>query len=225
MAPKKGMTATPRAEFEGWDKFSEAEQQTITEESTTVLTGLDSIGKSNANIGRALVRIRTIMLPKKLYLKYLKYKFHMSRATAYRYTDEYELGVKHLPEPILEGALARNIPLREETIKANPAPRTTNPVEIATYLDRLEATPRPRVEQSVDPETMKKEVLNFFVTRFQKLHGNEDFKTDWVESLVGMILSRVGVTRKRSFQPVAVPASFIAKRGRPSKPKELAAAA
>lgn len=220
MAPKKTSLPSPDGKFEGWDQFSKEEQQAINQKSEEILQNLTTEGRTKAAIGRDLLELRKIMLPKRMFVKWLQFKFHMSKATGYRYIEEYEKGKTLLPEPILEKALARNVKLREDVIKRMPPPKTADPEVINDYLDKVVAAPYPQASpRPTDPEVLKKEILNVFGLRYDRLEMSEDEKHEWTSDLIGMMLTRAGITRKTSFAPLDIPAKFQVVRGRPVAPR------
>lgn len=200
--------------FDGWNKLSTPEQDAVTVDVQEVHAGLQTEAQSKLKVGEHLLRIQKILLPKRLYVKFLDYEFGMSRATAYRYIAQFETGKKLLPQPVLEVAITRGMTLNEDIIKENPAPKTTNLTEINQYLDTVQSqrVPHPVV---TDYDTLLKESFNFVLTREARVEGTQKTKNQWHRELIGMLLTRWGIASPMQFNPIAIPEKMETQRGRP----------
>jgi len=212
------MTKTSQLEaFAGWEKLEPKEQQTVRKETENVQEALMQEGQSKVSIGESLSTIRGVLQPKHLWMAFLKGKFHMSRATAYRYIEEYESVAKALPKKVLSIAKERGFKIKSGSLVKNPPPVTSDTQEIVHYLERLERPTVVNPPKTADSDMLLKECVNFVRTRFQRLPNSQRAKTAFIHSLMGMLQSTFGISSETSYGPVAVPDHFRAVRGRPRK--------
>jgi hypothetical protein len=208
----------------GWDKLSTEEQAFLKTESTEVLNGLKIEAQSKLSIGEHLTRIQDILGPKRLFVSFVDHNFGMSRATAYRYIDQFKVGKKLLPQPILEVAVARGTRITEDVIRQLPPPNTTNTEVIRQYLENVERQPHPIASRiNEDYDSLLKECLNFVVLRESRVPGNQRDKNNWHDDLIGMLLTKWGIATPKQFRPIAVPETMVATRGRPKQQIQQAA--
>lgn len=203
--------------FSGWSKLNPSEQATVRSEANDVMSYLKSEAHTKLAVGEGLIKIQDILLPKRIFFKFLQEIFHMSKSTAYRYIDLYKQGKELLPDPVLEQAVSRGTKLSKEIITANPPPKGNDPIEITTYLNKLESIKPTPVAVSVDNDTLMKEVVNFCNLRYQRVTGNKRAKDAWVKNTLGMIATRFGFASDVTVSPIAVPAAFESKIGRPKQ--------
>lgn len=202
----------------GWDKLETTEQSTVSDETIKAARSLADIGKSKLSAGEHLAAVEAILKPRRIFTQYLNTVFHLSRATAYRYINLYKAAKTVLPAPVLEAAMMRSDDrLNLALIKSGPKPpRTTNVVKINEYLDNLQRGPRlVSAEASKTPEDVKKAMFHASSLLLRKVSGRQ--KASILHSVVGMLLTEIGVSNPMSFDPVAVPDTFRATRGRPRK--------
>lgn len=214
----KANQEVPVAEsFAGWAKLDADEQKVVKQESDAVIEARKLEGKSKAAIGLHLRKLRDILEPKRIFVSYLKFCFRMSKATAYRYMELSELAEKILPAPVLEAAIIRGTPINVKHIEHNPPPNTNNPQKIEAYLETLEQLPKreQKAANETDPELLAKEVVNFFGIRYQRLEGTARSRHKWTREVVGMILTKAGISSEASYAPMAIPSNFVVHRGRP----------
>lgn len=204
--------------FAGWAKLNPEEQKAVKQEADAVFEARKLEGKSKAAMGQHLLNLRVILEPKRIFVSFIKYNFHMSRATAYRYMDLYETGGKLLPAPILEAAITRGTAIRKELIADNPPPKTDDPMQITAYLKKLEELPqrKPVAALETDPEQLMKECVNFVGTRYSRLEGTSRSKQKWVGNLIGMLLTKFEIHTATKFAPQEIPSAFTVQRGRPA---------
>jgi hypothetical protein len=215
-------TGLPSVEsFTGWAKLQPAEQTTVKMEAQGIYDELKEEGETRIRIGEHLTKMRTILEPKRLFVKFLDFCFKMSRATAYRYMEEYRVAKQLLPAPVLELASIRHVPIREKVIVENPPPTTDNVVEIGEYLDRISHIAVNPVTVSTNRDVLLKECVNYCTTRYNRLPSNKRTRDAWTRDLFGMLMNKFGLTAQTAFTPVTIPASFEVQRGRP---KEVATA-
>lgn len=210
--------------FAGWAKLNPEEQKKVKQEATLVIEARKLEGKSKAAQGQHLLSLKVILEPKRLFTAFVLHNFHMSKATAYRYMEIFEIAEKVLPAPILEAAIERGTPIRKNLIAENPPPKTTDPVVISQYLSKLEELPQrnPKAALETDPEQLMKECVNFVGTRYSRLEGTPRQKQKWVSNLIGMLLTKFGVETNIKFSPVDIPNNFTVQRGRPALPAKAA---
>jgi hypothetical protein len=86
----------------GWAKLPNAEQEAIKETTTKTAIALHDVSMARIAVGKQLLAARTVLEPKRIFTKWLKLMFHMSKATAYRYIGLYEAAESKLSAPVLE---------------------------------------------------------------------------------------------------------------------------
>jgi hypothetical protein len=205
--------------MKGWDKLDDKTKKTANEQAHAVISALRGEAESKLEAGKHLTELRKA-IPKNMFLACLRETFHMSRATAYRYMENYASTSKKLPKPILEAAMRRGYkPVLLKMMENNPPPKTEDPVKIRKYLDKIEKTPRPVETEAIkwDSDVLLKEVVNFANSRFEKLPRNTRTRTAWVRSLIGMLMTKFGLGTEQAFDPIAIPEGFRSVRGRPKK--------
>lgn len=209
---KKSTEASINPEkFHDWSKLEPHDQDRVRQETLKLeeARGLES--KSKLGQGEHLSKLQSILLPKKMFLSYIKEVFGMSRATAYRYIELYAVAQSKLPSPVLDMAIQSGTRINAQILKDNPPPKTEDRSKIQEYLSNL----RPmRVEVAKSPDVLLKECVNFVSTRWGQLPSNHKARTAFVQSLVGMLLGKFGIANTQSFSPMAVPENFKSQRGR-----------
>jgi hypothetical protein len=225
----------------GWDKLDETEQSTVLSEGHGLAHELLVHGTSRMAIGAHLYKLRNVLTPHGLYGRFLKY-FHFSKRTADRYVAGYENANKLLPEPIVRAAMARGINIIGDTamkplgiytgaVKKLPPPKNPDTVQANTWLNQIEqvrkderqAAPAGIISiEPIDAQMALKECFRFINTRYKRLPNNSKTRSAFVRSLVGMILSELGVAGPQTFTPTAVPEDFRAQRGRPREQAAIA---
>lgn len=222
--------------LQGWTALTAREQALVEKETKALGEALIGYGRSRLAIGEHLTRVREVLEPKQLFSKYLV-AYNLKRSTAYKHITAYENASKSLPEPFLRVAMARNmnmlgdspekpLGIYTDVTKRLPPPRTEDPRKIHEYLDTVEEA-RLRKKRNVrkskvdeieyDADTLLKECYRFVDIRLQKLPARGRARRQWMDRLVGMMLTRIGVSGSHSFEAEAVPEDFIAVVGRPRK--------
>lgn len=215
----------------GWDGLSRKDQIFIERETKGLGEALADYGRSRLAIGERLTNIKD-KLPAGMFAKYLG-AYHFKRSTAYKTMAEYKNAVQWLPEPVLRRAMARNMPLLGESdesplgpytkaVKRLPAPESEDPIVIDQYLDSLEESRKrtdarsPKMaEVDEDSEVLLKHAYRFVSTRLKKIPNRGKARRVWMDKLVGMLLTELGVSGGQTFTAEGIPEEFVAQVGRP----------
>jgi hypothetical protein len=204
--------------FQGLAKLEPNEQDLVRREARALAHAMKGEAVSKLSIGEHLAALRKVLEPRRIFVAFLKqwsseYALPMSRATAYRYIEQYNVAYSALPSNVLEMAVRKGTKIGTEALVSNPPPETQDQGEIEKYLDNLKTT---RVEVVAGPDTLLRECVNFVGTRWDKLPaGDHKARTKFMGSLIGMLLAKFGVASEQSFAPMAIPDTFRAVRGRP----------
>jgi hypothetical protein len=215
------------------------EKHAVVRETQALVEAMVNFGRSRLAVGEHLYNIREILKPNRTFMKYLATFNTFSPRTADRMINGYLNAQGHAPEQILLAAMSRGMDLigsaedrplgrYTEAAKVLPPPRTTDPVKINNYLDRLQEKKREfyvREENTLSLNEALQECFRFLDSRIQRLPNNHKTRASFCEKIVGMIMTDLGVSQPRQFSPVAFESSWKAKRpGRPPKIKEEDAA-
>jgi hypothetical protein len=221
-----------------FEKLTPEEKNAVQAEGRALSQALLQYGRSRLAIGEHLSKLQAILEPHSMFSRFLK-TFHFNKRTAYRYIAGYNNAKAKLPEPILKAAMARGVnligdnemkPLGIYTAAAAKLPPPSNPTDTqaTTWLDQIEQVRRDtRAEEHTldagltlitnqDPQTLLREVYRFVNLRYRRLPNNSKTRTSWVRSLVGMLLSDLGMSTQQTFAPAPIPEGFKAERGRPA---------
>lgn len=201
--------------LEGWAQLDIDEQHTVVSQAEALAKALHQEGQSKLSIGSHLMAIRGVLQPKRMWTSFLRQKFHMSVATAFRYIAEHETVSKALPANVMSIAMSRGYKIKPQAIAKNPPPKTTDTKQIVHYLDKLVRPEKSKVVvvEALDTDLALKECLNFCKTRFSKVPSGRA-RTNFTRALIGMLLTTFGMS-EQTLAPVGVPDFFKAKRGRP----------
>lgn len=201
----------------GWSKLQAQEQSEITTETMAIATALQNVSQAKIAVGEHLSRVRTILEPKRIFTKYLKTMFHLSKATAYRYIELYEAAKSVLPAPVLQVAMMR--PDDRFTVKAFKAaprpPRTTNVIKINEYLDSIQRKHGTTHVERKAPEDVKKAMFHSLRLLLSKVPTKQ--RTMLLIDVIGMVLTDAEITSEIRIAPKAIPDSFLVTRGRPRR--------
>ncbi len=203
-----------------WGVLTASEQRTVMIETQALTEEMVKYGMSRLAIGERLLNLREILEPKRKFVNFLNTQCRFSRATAYRYINTY-LSVKdRVPEVVLRTAIARGFDITNAAlVEKMPPPKTHDRTKIVKYLEKMEEYRREErstaAEPEYDPDLLMREALNFVSMRFSRLPLNNRARGEWLEQLIGMILSDFGVRKEQSFAPVPVPEAFRVMRIRP----------
>jgi hypothetical protein len=219
---------TPRVQLEllrGWDKLIPHDQQIIQKETQALTVSIYEVGKARLRIGEHLTRVRDILEPKKMFVKYLD-TLGFARATAYRFMDNYLMARTILPTPIMQVALMRGSDtINARLVKAFPPPKSNDVGVINDYLDVIEQKERGEPPAGSDDqiaESYKRECLNFIRVRWSRLPAsmNKRAKTAWMNDLRGMTLTLQGISNPLTIEASAIPEGYVRPRGRPRAEKK-----
>lgn len=225
------------AQLAWWNKLNEQEQNAVVSEGKELAKSLLSYGRSRIAIGEHLTKLQGILEPHNLFGRFLK-SFHFSKRTAYRYIAGFKNARTILPEAVLEVAMSRGynmigdsdlkpLGVYTEAVRKLPPPVNPDPVQAETWLNQVEEVRRQDKSDvgtqsqtfdslvPQDPSTLLKESYRFISIRYKRLPNNSKVKAQFVRTLVGMILTELGVSGPQTFSPLAVPEDFRAQRGRP----------
>jgi hypothetical protein len=197
----------------GWAKLQEAEQELIRTETLLTEAALRQVGEARLSAGEHLLRVQEVLKAGRVFTQYLELMFHMSRATGYRYINNYKAAKTVLPVPVLKVAMMRpNDKLNYELIKATPPPKTTDIVKINEYLDTVQGPNRqPREEKT--PAEIEKDCYRFCSLRISTIPKNK--KRSVLADHVGMLMTFLGISNEMTFKPIAIPQGFKTTIGRP----------
>lgn len=231
-----------------WGKLKERERTDLMEEGRQLAAAMMVHGSSGLAIGERLVNIRPILEPYKgAYTKLLS-SFGFTDRTARRYIDGYENARAHLPEAVLKAAMAkgmrvlgyddqRPLGVYTEAYRLLPPPRNPDPEQATKYLNQLEQTRKERnkvikeakksgksvpvTEESVrrDPEFLRKQTFRSIKNALD--HIPKRSRRGFLNDVVGMVLTHLGIGNPTSFEPEAIPDDFRQGRGRPRLVPEL----
>lgn len=207
----------------GWAKLPEPQKRTLTEETTALSKALQQVSQAKLLVGEHLYNVREILDPLRVFTKYLKTMFHMSKATAYRYIALYTAAKSIFSKPVLEVAMMRpDDRLTLQAIKDAPKPpRTANVIAINDYLDRLQQTkPTTPTLQARTPTELQRVLFHSIRLVLNKMSNPAKRKA--FEIVCGMVLSEIGV-KQLTIKASAVPDTFQVSRGRPKQQPRKAA--
>jgi hypothetical protein len=210
----------PSADLEalrGWEKLEPQEQSAVRAEYRAITDALYAEGKSRLAIGQHLLKAQEILAPKRLFVRFLKRSFHMSRSTAFNYINLYRAAMEDAPKKVIDIAMSKNYRAvnKPNIFKTYPPPKTTSTAKIIQYLDRLETRKLKVVSVHHTPEILMKRALHTIEVNWNKVPKQE--RRNWMRSLIGMEMTKFGVGA--DIEPIPVPETFEVKRGRPSTKK------
>lgn len=200
----------------GWDQLQQNEQEKVKNETIAAQEDRKSERESRLSLGKRLLTIRTILEPVGAWVEWLKNVFHMSVATAYRYIENYEIVSKKVSKKLLTMALNLGFELPARKLETARPPKTDDPEENLRFLERINNSSKGKViVVEHPPDEVLKLLLNEFVLGFKRLPKIPRTRASSFERLVGMMMTQIGITAPRTFEPCAVPEKYIVKRGRP----------
>jgi len=214
------VTRSSFTNMDWWGVLTASEQRTVLIETQALTEEMVKYGMSRLAIGERLLNLRDILEPKRKFVNFLNTQCRFSRATAYRYINTY-LSIKdRVPEVVLRTAIARGFDITDAAlVEKMPPPKTHDRKKIVRYLEKIEECRREErsmaAEPEYDPDLLMREALNFVSMRFGRLPLNKQARGEWLEQLVGMLLSDLGMREEQSFVPIPVPEAFRVVRSRP----------
>lgn len=217
LVPRSAMEKMP-----WWTELSPSEQRQVLLETQSLTEELDKFGLSKLAIGEHLVKLRDILEPKKKFVSYLKHNFPeaFSRATAYRWIDNYQTATNTLPAPFVEVAMSQGYHVIDaEMVEKNPPPRTHDKAKIVAYLKKIKEEGKKAAKESAgdrdDPEDVKKELFNYGCIRIARLPNNSRTRANAIVEVAGLWFSYFGIQNEQAVSPLDVPEGLRAVRGRP----------
>lgn len=220
-------------------KLNKDEQSAVTREGEALAQALLQYGRAKLAVGEHLTKLQGILEPHNLFQRFLKH-YNFNKRTAYRYIASFKIAQARLPEVILKTAISRNIDLigSNETqpfgrftsaVEKLPPPQNPTQDQANTWLNQVEQVRKDTrtaetgaqagglfLAVNADPQVMLKECYRYVNLRYRRLPNNAKTKANWVRSLVGMILSDMGIAGQQSFAPITIPEDYKALRGRPA---------
>lgn len=233
LSPEIVSTLAPMTESSWWIQLSTKSKQVVMTEGQALAQAMLLEGRSKLAIGEHLTHIQAILEPRRVFGRFLN-GFHLKKRTAYRYIAGFAHAEKLLPEPILKAAMIRGMNLIGETeekplgiytdaVKRFPVPEKATPKQAAEYLDALEERRKAKAKivegEAVENVEMSDAVKIAFKTvsnlmkRLPEPKGKNKMK--FLQAVVGMCLTEIGVASQQTFEPQAVPDEFRIGRGRP----------
>ncbi len=214
-----------------WQKLEKDKREEITAEAGALANAMMSYGFSALAIGEHLSKLRESLSPHYGAFTKLLRRFNFTRVTAYYYMNGYAYAKARLPEMVLKAAMVRGLkimgrsdeePLGVYTavVKKLPPPKTESMERANEYWDQAEVARRkmkaaPEPARTYDLETVLKECIRFVDLRFQGLTPQQ--KGRGARKLIGMMMTKFGITNSQSLDAEAIPETFKAVRGRPRK--------
>lgn len=216
----------------GWENLDKKDQIMVEKETRGLSDAIMGFGRSKLAIGQHLAAVQEKLEPLRMFTKYLA-AYNLKKSTAYNHITAYNNARTWLPAPVLEAAMLRNmsiIGVKEDkplgiytnAVKRIPPPNTNDPKKIADYLDsvqiaqqKADGRSRKMEDVEVDHEVLLKSAYRFVISRVNKLPTRGKARRAFMDQLVGMLLSDIGVASDITFSPEAVPDGFRAEVGRP----------
>lgn len=204
--------------LKGWEKLTAAEKNSARQGHAKLVSDTERLGKDWIAVGEDLLHQRDIFEPHRMFDAYLKLlPFGLSRASAYRRIRVAEKAKRALRPDLFQFALLNGLDRVDvEAIKVIPPPKPeSKPAEIKHYLKSVSR--RNLVSPEEEPEVAKKEVVNFFRLKFEKLPKGMTPKQRfaWATDCCGMEMTVAGASSEQKVEPVAIPIDFFRQRGRP----------
>lgn len=220
--------------YDGWTKAQKAEMEAIT---VRLYHAAVNMVKGRLAVGKELLAARDALASKQHFSAYLRiHKF--SHSTAYDIMEGYKRTATRLPEPYIERAIVRGMPMigskkdkplgryTDASLRL-PPPRDTSNVQVMdAYLDSVEeATARKEkrtkakvieMTEPADTDHLLKETFQYVNRNISKLPSRGKARRNFLESLTGYMMAHIGISTSLTFTPEAPPAHFTAGRGRPS---------
>lgn len=225
--------------YDGWTKAQKAEMEAIT---VRLYHAAVNMVKGRLAVGKELLAAQEALASKLHFSAYLRiHKF--SRSTAYDIMEGYKRAAARLPEPYIERAIVRGMPMISskkdkplgrytEVVSRLPAPRDTSNIQaMDEWLDsaeeaaaRKEKRTKAKVIEMTEPadtDHLLKETFQLVNRNISKLPSRGKARRSFLESLTSMMMAHIGISTSLTFAPEAPPAHFTAGRGRPSLSSEV----
>lgn len=223
------ITELPQLEAEPWwNQLTTNEQKLVRDEDEGVAQDIMITGRARLSLGQRFKKLREVLEPKGVFERYCSGRFQMSVRSVYRYIDDFDFQNKILPAPVLRVAIVRGYDLvrdparLQRVIDKMPPPSTDDPVAAEDWLRQAKKVSRApaMIGEIVDHVSMTFEIalkqsFRFVALRYGQLPPRARKK--YMENLLGMLITKFGVSNPITIHPLAIPPEFIAQVGRPSK--------
>lgn len=235
-------------ELRYWHKLTEREQEIVKGESQQLAQAMMIHGGSKLSMGYHFLRLKQVLEPKRCFQKHIKELTRFPLRTVLRYIASYQNAAERLPESIIKAAMARGMNILGESderplgvytdaVQIMPPPRNPDAESAVRYLDQIEQFKKDRqvklreknakgekkhvdlMAKAGDPDELLFKSYRSVNVFFRRLPNNVRSRRAFVEKLVGMLLTDLGVANPQSFDPTAIPEGFKAVRGRPVEKK------
>lgn len=205
----------------GWEDVNKKDQIAVEKETRNLNEAILGYGRSRLAIGRHLLAVQAKLEPLRMFNKYL-IAYNFKKSTAYEHIKAFKEAEANWSPALIDAAMQRNMSLDVHAVKRIPPPATNDQEKIAEYLDlvartqkRLDGRSKRMAEVEIDHEVLLKQAYRFVVSRVNKLPTRGKTRRAFMDQLVGMLLSDIGVASDITFSPEAVPDGFRAEVGRP----------
>jgi hypothetical protein len=212
------------------------ERATLEKETKGLGSDMVNFGRARMAIGERLVRIREILQPKGVFVRFLD-EIRFDRKTAYNLMNGFENAKANLPEIYLLAAMSRGLDMMgtneerplgrfTEAVAALPPPKTQDPKKVHDYLDKVVQFRKEHYlqERTYSLDRIELECFRFVDSRVKRLPRSHKARKAFLDAHVGMLMTAMGISNRQSFEPIAIAEGVRAKRGRPRKVEEEEAA-
>lgn len=235
--PRKGFQA-----LSFWPELETTEQQILMSEGNLIGAALMVEGMSGLAVGAHFKKVHETLLGRSRAFGKFCVFFGKDKRTAYRYINKYVSAQASLPETIIRAALARGIDITHGEF-TNVIEKFPPPVALAKqvidgdkankYLDELVLKRRDMKDKARRGITIrnKRDIVNgirhdsnHMLMQNYRLAKNNMAQLGeratkrqrvFLDSLVGMLMTELGISSPVTFNPEAIPAAFRQGRGRP----------
>jgi len=233
-----------------WEDIARKDQVVIERATKNLGEALADYGRSKLAIGEYLAEVQEKLEPLRIFQAYLR-AFHFKKSAAYNHITAFRNASRNLPEPVLRRAMSRNMsivgisedkPLGKYTnaFRRLPPPNTDDVEKIDQYLGTIEEMAlksdarskksekytRGKVKNQELLVKMGYKALKRFVDQVEttgNVRQDRARQISYIEDVVGMVLTKLGVASPKTIEPQAVPEEFQIGPGRPRKTEEEAA--
>jgi hypothetical protein len=200
----------------GWDTLEKNEQSSVTKSTESAKLNRASMRQSRLAFGADLIAVREVLMPKGMWTGYCRSIFHMSVATAFRYTKHYEVISKKIEQPLIDFAIEAGYEIPLKALEASRPPKTEDPDEMVRFLERINASEKKKVVViEYDPNDVLKDVLHDSELGYGRLPQDKRTRNNFIHNYIGMLMTLFGIGHEQSFKPVAIPDHFRVVKGRP----------
>lgn len=207
--------------------------------------------QSGLAMGQRLASIQARTTPYKGILPKIMKGFGLTTRQGYRLIASFNNAANAFPEAVLKAAMIKGLdfvsynekqPLGKYTDivqRLLPPPRNADPATANKYIDQLEQTYKEKrkaqkargkkISNSAasdierDPKFLKRQQYRGIKNALEYIPKRQQL--EWFESLVGMVMTHLGIASQKTFKPEAVPEEFDRGAGRPAQAEAEATAA